>query len=86
MTAKQQLVRDYRKNLKKMDVALPKSLMDRITAEAGREATRRSVGHGRAGGRLRAVCGLDHPWMAHGRPWTSFSGFLGLWHFPENSI
>ena len=38
MTAKQQLVRDYRKNLKKMDVALPKSLMGRITAEAGREA------------------------------------------------
>ena len=38
MSAKQQLVRDYRKNLKKMDVDLPKSLMGRISAEAAREA------------------------------------------------
>ena len=38
VSTKQQLLRDYRKNLKKMDVALPKGLMDRLSAEAAREA------------------------------------------------
>ena len=38
MSAKQQLVRDYRKCLKKTDVSLPNALMDRINAEAAREA------------------------------------------------